>query len=150
MSRRSSLRGDFGRVKTPMGLERFEVEKYRFWTCSKSAENRAANSRWVDGHRRHRYGGICVCQNCYGFRAIWSCKKIAQLRLPFLKLYYKSWKKYLRHTSHFCWVKILWAWFSPFVSTLSLPGYELKWREAKRVILIAWNRLKIGQQVAHG
>ena len=30
MSRRSSLRGDFGRVKTRMGLERFEVEKSRF------------------------------------------------------------------------------------------------------------------------
>ena len=29
MSRRSSLRRDFGRVKTHMGLERFEVEKSR-------------------------------------------------------------------------------------------------------------------------
>ena len=29
MSRRSSLRQDFGRIKTRMGLERFEVDKSR-------------------------------------------------------------------------------------------------------------------------
>jgi len=47
MGRRSSLHEHFVRVKTPIGLERFEVEKSRFWSCSKTAENRAASSLWV-------------------------------------------------------------------------------------------------------
>ena len=31
MGRRSSLHEDFVRVKTPMGLERFQVENFVFW-----------------------------------------------------------------------------------------------------------------------
>ena len=34
-----------------MGLEPFEVEKKSSWTCFNSAENRAASSTWVGGHR---------------------------------------------------------------------------------------------------
>ena len=32
-----------------MGLERFQVEKAQFWSCSKSAENWAASSLWIGG-----------------------------------------------------------------------------------------------------
>ena len=49
--RRSSLHEHFVLVKTRMGLERFEVEKSRFWSCFKSPKNRASSSLWVGGHR---------------------------------------------------------------------------------------------------
>ena len=51
MGRRSSLHEHFVRVKTHMGLERFEVEKSQFWSCFKSPKNRASSSLWVGGHR---------------------------------------------------------------------------------------------------
>ena len=51
MGRRSSLREHFGRAKTPIGSERFKVQKFRFWSCFKSAENRARSSLWVGGLR---------------------------------------------------------------------------------------------------
>ena len=54
MGRWSSLHEHFVRVKTLMGLERFEVQKFRFWSCFKSAENRARSSLWVGGDRYAR------------------------------------------------------------------------------------------------
>ena len=54
MGRRSSLREHFERVKTLIGLERFRVQKFRFWGCFKSAENRARSSLWVGGDRYAR------------------------------------------------------------------------------------------------
>ena len=58
MGRRSSLHEHFVRVKNRMGLERFEVEKSRFWSCFKSAEHRVASSIWIAGHRFTRI--LCV------------------------------------------------------------------------------------------
>ena len=65
------------RVKTCMGLERFEVKKFRVFTripgiprnhgtpgsCLKSAENQAASSIWVGGHH---YTSILCLSNSYG------------------------------------------------------------------------------------
>ena len=42
---------DFVRVKTPFNFEQSEVEKSRFRSCFKSAENWATNSLRVGGHR---------------------------------------------------------------------------------------------------
>ena len=44
MGRRSSLHELCVRVKTHMGLERFEDEKSRFLSCFKSPETRAVSS----------------------------------------------------------------------------------------------------------
>ena len=50
MDNRSSLYEDFLRVKTHMGLERFEVEKSLFWSWCIYAENQAISSLQVGSH----------------------------------------------------------------------------------------------------
>ena len=55
MVRRSLLHELCLRNKTHISLERFEVIKSLFWSCSKLTENGAASSLWIGGHR---YTGI--------------------------------------------------------------------------------------------
>ena len=54
MGRRSSLHGDFVRVKTSMGLELFDRGGGQKISCFNLAENRAANSLWVGAQRYER------------------------------------------------------------------------------------------------
>ena len=78
MGMRSSLREDFVRVKTLVGLERFEVGKNSCRRPSDPAWTRLKFGQQVAyGYALIASPGFRARQNSYGFRAILSLSKIS-------------------------------------------------------------------------
>ena len=150
------------RVTTLIGLERFEVEKYRFWSGLKSAENRAASSLWVGSHRCARI--LCETK----LLSVFSTLKLENLAaataslsdltilsfeknnsLPFLNFTINLGENSLGIPIHFCWVNSpMGMIFPPSCRPSSSWLGRRRRRVGRKKVASIW--LKIGLRLAYG
>ena len=114
MGRRSSVHKHFVRGKTLRGLERFEVEKSRFW-----------NSRLLIS----KVFPIFFLQDC---RAISGCYWINISKKMNMYKWRKSWK--IPKNWHFCRKRTLILQYLSFPNTLNIP-FSIRYKRSWRLIL---------------